>query len=347
MSSASKSSGDIADELRAYAKEKEEGMRMRLTEFRHKKDKELKENLTERIREFELRRIFAERTRDGITEPVEILRDLELMIKRVRSQTQRAAGAHRVACTGDDFLIENLRMQLASDLEAKLGDVRFNRECEILAEYKQMTDQIQRIRAAISSDALIESTAPKDTLECIDGLSKLVRDRAANRESERKEMTRRVETEMQSILRKCVNELSVDCSGLLHGLSDSDQSSAQKLLSERRRVQITIAKRIRDLSAGADEARSVVTHEIVSEYREELTKLLIRCLHAQVLPDSSRSVSAGDSTPSIAHAIAHVPTKEKVKFIHTIFERFACGELASCVINRLDRGLEDSVSFRS
>ena len=347
----------VADELRQYAKEKEEEMRQRLAAYRTRKEGELKAQVGEMIIEFEINEYFVKRIRAGKSADFHKLeRDMDVLIDRITLRWGSACSAQ------DEGVVSGDPSELRDRVRAKLGevldDVRFKRECVVIDECEAIKAIVEDIRTAAETPVEFSSVAANSHLPTVNAVNQFaskVEEVETNREKSDASLEHRMESVVSDILESSIasfaNEFQSDMTEFRQSMSVlTDDEVPRDVLSYRRRLQLTVQKRIHDLTVGYHEAKARATQEVVGEYQYHLLRVLTKYFDSIVSGDVSTLVSeTANGQPSLTAIweARRVPLKDRMKFIQRVFEHHSSPELICLVNTGLKRYLNDVHSVQS
>lgn len=344
-----------AEELRAYAKSKEEEMLRRVSFFRERKEKELKRIVAERVLELEMKKTFADALKrsESVTAPVERLsEEMERMIERIETAWLRdrecTKNTEAAASVND---VHQIRQQLVVELDKTLTDYRFQRESAILKKYETFRSHFQAVKSAENEEILLELDVDSSKQEFHIALGEL--DAAiANDDTLVSRALRFVSTDNIVNLN---NDFSLSANAFLSEIRSlidafrqdvettmfSDRANTQNekgMLRCARRLTLAIQKRVVDLEREFERRKSEETREISAEYRMELTKLLVRYL-ALFRTDNFDEYEVPVRFSALFDQ-RKTPLRDRVKFITSVFEKFPSADLAAAVYECVSAGVE-------
>jgi hypothetical protein len=111
--------------------------------------------------------------------------------------------------------------------------------------------------------------------------------------------------------------------------TDVPHGDRETVLSFRRRLLLTIEKRIQDLTRNFEVEKREKMRQITQEYRLEVVKLFLRYVEVTADRFGERNACSFSDTPFLKAAWEqhNVPIKDRVKFIQLVFEKVRSPEL--------------------
>ena len=325
---------DVGDDLRLYARQREEEMRKRVEAYRETRERELRDALGEEVKNFETTKLILENRSEFISEG-NFLDEIKKMCHRLtnRIETLISNSPQPVLEDNDDLLI---------GLQSELDRVRFEIECEILAFYDRLTNDIRTVRVSgrESIQDHIDSRIASLHKDLID-VAQQIRNQKEETWEERKLERARLEDDLENIFSKVSADLSRSFGGEVDSLV---KHVTERLDGNRRRLMLTLEKRIVDLST----AQFPMRNSDLELYRSELGRLLLRYLEHISPQRSGRSSPESLGSIEASMNANNVPHKYRVKFILSFVEKFNSPELMACLADSLGRRDDKQiVSLRS
>lgn len=341
-----------AEELRLYAKTKEEAMLQRVTAYRERREKEIRKLVAERVLELELQKQYSDAIKNGeqIGDPAsrlsEQIVDMTEKIKVSLSKTKECFKTTEAKASIND--VHQARNQLVNDLESSLSDYRFQRESAIIEKYEILRKNFETVKSAGDEKIQVDLSRQELRNDLIDEIEKL--DSALDRDidsvsqtlpelhkksicSVDKGFSHEASLTIGKIERQVLDFLGgMEAVHASHRFPVNDENA---LASYRRRLVLTIKKRISDLQNEFERRKAEDGRELSSEYRHELTKLLLR--YCSLFKAGSIDECELPISFSGLFEKRKTPLKERIKFIISVFEKFPCADLLAAIYECVSR----------
>lgn len=325
----------VSEDLRQYASAKEAGIRERIDAFRKQKEDELKRKIGRRIIENELKQLVLKRMREGRPEITKIL-DEQFEYLLTRLTTKWSPSEFEGRDTPDlDYESE------ATEVKAKFN--KFVEDARYLSEValKKKAELVRNLMAEASTpqsfgDILIENR--NYVVDRVDELKKRIEHHAQDRAKLHAEVATAALAEVESAYKQKVSSMIHTIYGdvrqfhammadLVH--TDMPHGDRETVHSFRRRLLLTIEKRIQDLTRNLEMEKRETMRKITQEYRLEVVKLFLRYVEVTAGRFGERNACRFSETPFLKAAWEqhNVPIRDRVKFIQLVFEKVRSPEL--------------------
>ena len=321
---------DVGDDLRQYARKREDEMRQRVEVYRRTKEDELKNELAEKVRDFEITKLLV--ANKHLLKQRSCLDDLEDMCERLEEKVRHQSVEYPVAET------DPITGELLKEFSEKLEEVRFEKECGILSLYKSVENACVNARSAAQHELVTDlrnqigevASGCVNDLEAIrDELSRLSETKALSRRSQLGNFEATIDDFLLTASHEITKTFETESLEIQDHLRD-------RLESQRRRLVITLEKRIYDLSRTFDPRSTPEAMEAKSMYQNELLELFVVYLE---LISGSQNKKSRNQLPSGSISSGmnshNVSEKNRIKFITSFFEKFACRDLFSSLLATL------------
>lgn len=324
---------DVGDDLRQYARKREEEMRDRVEAHRKLKEDELKQELSEKVEEYEITKLLSENKH--LLEQRSCLDDIESMCKRLEHRLRNDTVAH--PAPEPDPVSEELWKELTEQLDR----IRFEKECDILAVYKEAEKALRDAQKAAQEELRsgVADQVEKRLTEVAEEIVMLKNDVAELCDSQRISSESNI-AELDSSINRLLQEAHQKVLGTLEDESESLISSVKaRLEAHRRRSVIALEKRIVDLSRHFDSRSSPEAIEAKALYQSELRDLML--VYVENIRRSGnwkprKNISSGTIAANMESN--NVSEKNQIKFITSFFEKFSCPELLVSLTEALSQG---------
>jgi hypothetical protein len=324
---------DVGDDLRQYARKREEEMRDRVEAHRKLKEDELKQELSKKVEEYEITKLLSENKH--LLEQRSCLDDIESMCKRLKHRLRNDTVAH--PAPEPDPVSEELWKELTEQLDR----IRFEKECDILAVYKEAEKALRDAQKAAQEELRsgVANQVEKRLTEVAEEIVMLRNDVAELRDSQRISSESNI-AELNSSSNRLLQDAHQKILGTLEDESESLRSSVKaRLEAHRRRSVIALEKRIVDLSRHFDSRSSPEAIEAKALYQSELRDLML--VYVENIRRSGNwkpreNISSGTIAANMESN--NVSEKNQIKFIASFFEKFSCPELLVSLTEALSQG---------
>jgi hypothetical protein len=314
---------DVSDDLRNYARKREEEMRERVEAFRKAEEEKLKNELVERIKVFELTQHMLENPE--LANKQSVVDQIQPMCKRIEKSLDilERFNDDSLAYSGNDLNDELFRY--FCDL---LADRRFEIESLILSNHKAVEKGCLQLREQAIEDiqTLIQQAVDDERARVFREINELkgqltaaVQERRSNRNQLKLEFQERASASFNMAVRDSLGEIGDETTALLIDTMKTFERKRRKLL-------FTLEKRIVDLSRFFDPQASPEVLETLHTYNEELKSILQKYL--RVLGSNS-TVPQHHSRGGLIDLMDanHVSVRSRVKFITSFVEKFSSPDL--------------------
>jgi hypothetical protein len=321
-------SPNVGETLRLYATEQEEAMRKRLDDYRSAQATRFDQVSGELVKKFELNHWFATHQK----ELGELDREMDALIDRIRQQAE-CEGTDEVEGTDHPNTFSNDSLQALKRESARLlGELRSKAEQAIVNKYERRLEAVHAVRDSVWEAKSVHALE----FSVSDGLKEdmeLLRLELDQLKAIHGSAESRIEGDIvRSVMRTWTNEserFRKQIESLVESAQRTRSSSSVSKSSLRRRLLLSIEKRICDLKMYRHSQGEEATSETVGMYRKELLKLLARYMYYMSLkngtnPGLSRSPSPSPNDSvidSIWGHISGISSDHKIKFIQTFTER--------------------------
>jgi hypothetical protein len=330
---------DVGEDLRQYARVREEEMRSRVDEYRATKERELKEELTKRVAEFELKKFVFEHGEE-IHKKDSFLNGINDMCKRLdRKLTDLNEQVSFPDPMTDDVESDPIFLEFCAELDR----VRFELECEILSYFKKIESDWNFATEHAKSTITRKVSEVKD--QVISDVHEI-----QNRMSELEQRRTQIAKEsFAQVSRSLDKELAI-----VHGTFENDcdellTQMIEKRRREIRRLMLTLEKRIIDLSSSYNPKNP--SRDELEIYASEIENLFVRYIRALSGSGRTRNYTSTTSLGTLETTMKanNVSLKERIKFIASFFEKYHSPELVACIANATSQThvLDSIVSLRS
>ena len=335
-----------AEELRLYAKTKEEEMLQRVTAYREKREKELRKLVAARVLELELQKQFSDAIKNGeqIGDPASRLSEEVVdMIDKIKvslSKTKECFKITEAKASIND--VHQARNQLVRDLDNSLSDYRFQRESAILEKYEILRKNFETVKSAGNEKVQIDLTRHELRSDFSDKIDKLDSALVSDIESVSQALPEIHKKSICNVDKGFSHESSLTIGKIqrrvldfLQGMKavrDSHKlplNDEKALASYRRRLVLTIRKRVSDLEIEFERRKAEDGRELSSEYRLEITKLLLR--YCSLFRTDKVDECETPISFSGLFEKRKTPLKERIKFIVSVFEKFPTADLLAAI----------------
>ena len=335
---------DVGEDLRQYARVKEEEMQARVAEYRKAKEQELVNELGQRIKEFEMKELLLENPHLLDTEP-KFIREIKNLSDKLRKHLEASRHSTNVTFEPSPYSIKETEYLFAL-FDAELDDFRFKIECQLsnyLKVVKERSLQIDSIGEAHFEE--LKGIVEENLARPIEDVLRALKESAVNAKESIEQRRLEVSKQVRATLE---NTLHVELAKLAEDVSKDTQSFyrdlEKELMRRRRRLLLTLEKRIIDLSEGFDVKQCTEVREAEADYADEVTNLFLRYvgtfrLDADIPDDGSRIVSRTLDSLDMSHAA-------RVRFILQFVKNFGDEQLFACIAQACG-DVSDSISFRS
>jgi hypothetical protein len=332
---------DVGEDLRQYARAREEEMQVRVAEYRKEKEQELLHELGKRIKEYEMKELLSENPHVLDNEP-KFIRDTKKLCEKLQKQLDRTANTVFQPSPESIKESEYLCALFDSELEA----FRFKIECKIRRNMENAKHQSAQVDA-VGEEHLKEL---KNLFEeaCVRPIEHNVRTLKAAVSEFKDTIERRTIKVLAEVCARVESNLPTELVKLAQDISENNESFYTdlkiQLMQTRRRTLLTLEKRIIDLSREFQVSKCDEVVEAEADYVNELTDLLLRYVgmfrHDGEIPDDGcHMISQTIDSLNMSHAA-------RVRFILQFVKNFGDEQLFACIAQACG-DVDDSISFRS
>lgn len=325
----------VSEDLRQYASAKEAEIRERTEALRKQKEDELKRIIGRRIIENELKQLGLKRMRGGRPDITKILDEhFEYLVTRLRTKWSSSEFEGRDT---PDLDYESEAAEVKAKFKKFVDDARYLSEVALKKKAELVRDLMAEASTPQSFDD-IHSENRNYVVDRVEELKKRIEHHAQDHAKLHAEVASTARAEVELVYKQKVSSMIHTIYGdvrQFHAMmadmvhADTPLCDRETALSFRRRLLLTIEKRIQDLTRNFEVEKREKIRQMTQEYRLEVVKLFLRYVEVTAHRFGKRNDCGFSETPFLKAAWEqhNVPIKDRVKFIQLVFEKVRSPEL--------------------